>query len=96
MSGETGLAYDRAREEAYQERAAQAHRDNYEYQCDECGDWADEDDIAVYRDQNLCPTCHRGYVLGDFEQLAKEIKIAFGGKTGGMAEELLAAMKNGT
>jgi ribosomal protein S27AE len=86
-------ALDRAREEAVMENTARAHRDNGERECDECGEWTDEYDMAVYRDQQLCPTCHREYVLADFEDLAKEIKAAFGRRTGDMADNLLAAMR---
>jgi NAD-dependent SIR2 family protein deacetylase len=88
-----GLALERKREEAVMENMAQAHADNGERECDECGEWTDEYDMAVYRDQQLCPDCHREYVLADFEELVKEIKTAFGGKTAAMAENLLAAIK---
>jgi hypothetical protein len=93
MSWQTELAYDRAREEAFQEILAQAHIDNYEVQCDECGAWVDEDGVAVYQDQNLCHDCHRAYVFADFEKLAEEIQIAFSRETGGKAKELLASMR---
>jgi antirestriction protein len=93
MSWENELVAERAREEARMEGMAQAHRDNYEEQCDGCGDWVDEDDLVPYQDQRLCPACHREYVLADFEALAEDIRIAFSEKTGKMAKELLSAMK---
>jgi formylmethanofuran dehydrogenase subunit E len=54
-------------EEAFQENLAQAHRDNYEEQCGECGNWIDEDDLVSFQGGHICPVCLGEYVLTDSE-----------------------------
>jgi hypothetical protein len=93
MNWERDLALDRALEETRMETLAQAHIDSGEKQCEECGEWVDEDDLVPYQEQNLFPNCRREYVFADFEELAKIIPIDFGQKTGKIAEKLLASMK---
>jgi hypothetical protein len=90
---ETELALERDLEESRQDGLARARIEDGELECDECGEWADEDDLVTYQDQRLCPACHREYVIADFEDLVKEIKIAFGGKITDMAADLLTAME---
>jgi hypothetical protein len=84
---------ERAQEEAVMENTAQAHLDNYEEQCGECGRWVDEDGLVPYQGQSLCPSCRRGYILDDFEKLAGEINPAFSRDVWKAAEALISAMK---
>jgi hypothetical protein len=71
----------------------QARRDNGMEQCGDCGGWEDEDSLAHYQGQHLCPACYRGYVLDDLENLAGDIEAAFSSGVWKAAQALISAMK---
>ncbi|MDR1147235.1 MAG: hypothetical protein LBK66_01240 [Spirochaetaceae bacterium] len=96
MNWETELVLDRACDETRQENMAQAHRDNGEEQCEECGEWVDEEDLALYQGQHLCPDCHRGYILESLENLKDDIEAAFSHDVWIAARALISAMDKET
>jgi hypothetical protein len=93
---ETDLALDRKLEESRQDSLARAHVNNGERECDECSGWVDEDDLASYQGQHLCPACYRGYVLDDLKTMADDIQIAFSNVVWEAAKALMAAMEKET
>jgi hypothetical protein len=71
----------------------QARRDNGMEQCGDCGGWVDEDGLAHYQGQHLCPKCYRGYVLDDLENLKDDIENAFSSDVWVDLKALISAMK---
>jgi NAD-dependent SIR2 family protein deacetylase len=90
---ENELVLEREREESRQDALALAHADNGERECDECGEWVDEDDLASYQGQHLCPDCYRGYVFDSLKDLKSDIDNAFGNNVRVALQALISAME---